>query len=168
MTKSKHKYTNTERSKVYQTKKIKNVNKKTLPKAKTDTTRKERAVIVFKHFKAIKGKTYYCPALKDYVSIGKKTYSEARIHTISRAKSTEAALNVENVIKNATLIYDAEPKKTKSQSAFKRMYVLICPITGVGYAKLTIGRFYEKKENEPDLQVYCITQISLYELKNKK
>ncbi len=160
----KHVYSNKERHIIYKSATVKNSTTKQVPKEKAAT--KSRRKIINDCIKTLKKTFIFCKALNDYVEITKISQSEVRNWGGINKKSTIAVLNIHNIVNNATYIYSTNPKDNKKQQAFKKMHILICPIKGVGYAKITIGEVIKKKITPYTL--YSITHISLIKIKNRK
>ena len=110
-----------------------------------------------------------CPALDSYVMIKPKSIKETKRHASKRSISTQFALNLEEIIKNASYIKPvAKESGNKSQAIFKQLHLLICPIKGYGYAKLVIGEVNDKREDPSPYWHYCITQTSFEKVTLKK
>ena len=94
---------------------------------------------------------------------------KGRTETTKKAKqsfkSTVTVLNMKAALENSAYIKPLPTKNNKNQACFKRMHLLMCPIKGVGYAKIIIGEFYEVTKIPTKFAHYCITHISLKEIK---
>ena len=164
------KYTNKQRSKIYKVKsKIKpTIATRSVPKGKSKTAKEERSRMLKKIIPDYYGK-YYCPALKDNVVINSNISLHKMLSaSIIEQKSTIAALMLKELIKKAELIYKTKPKDNAGQKSFSAIYVLVAAIRGIGWAKLTIGKYKEdaRKSQAPYCQ-YCVKHLSIHELKNK-
>ncbi len=75
---------------------------------------------------------------------------------------------VKEIIANSELIYTDTPKTNKGQKMFSKILVLVAAVRGIGWAKLTIGKYNDKAAmvQAPYCQ-YCIQHLSIHTLKNK-
>ncbi|MBR6250096.1 MAG: hypothetical protein IKR17_02745 [Bacteroidales bacterium] len=75
---------------------------------------------------------------------------------------------VKEIIANSQLIYTDKPKTNKGQKMFSKILVLVAAVRGIGWAKLTIGKYNDKATmaQAPYCQ-YCIQHLSIHTLKNK-
>lgn len=75
---------------------------------------------------------------------------------------------VKEIIANSELIYTDTPKTNKGQKMFSEILALEVAICGIGWAKLTIGKYSDKatRTQAPYCQ-YCVKHLSVHELKNK-
>ena len=152
--------TRKERSKIYHAKKIKNrVHVSSVSKSKDE--RKKQILAYMKNMQEI----ISCPALGEDVMIVRKGREETADKARLSVRSMVTALNLEDALQNAIFIKQITPKKTRSQSCFHTMYLLICPIKGFGYAKIIVGKFFSAPKLPTLLAHYCVTHISLRELK---
>ncbi len=158
----KHIYSNKERHQIYQSDSVKNGTTKHVPKERTST--KSRRKIVDEYVRTIKKSLIFCTALNNYVEVTKISQSEIRNWGGIGWKSTISVLNAKELVCNATYIYSTPPKNNKKQKVFKKMHILICPIKGVGYAKITVG----EGDFETPYILYSITHIALKKIKNRK
>ena len=53
---------------------------------------------------------------------------------------------VKEIIANSELIYTDTPKTNKGQKMFSKILVLVAAVRGIGWAKLTIGKYNDKAE----------------------
>jgi hypothetical protein len=92
------------------------------------------------------------------VKIEWKGIKETLHHASQNKKSTIAALNIENVIKNAVFIRMDKPKAGQQTKKFKFdiMFILGANIAEIGNVKLTVG--YGTKKG---FLYYCITAIKI-------
>ena len=160
--KPEHKYTQSERKKIYRIKKVKMPVKSDVPH-----DRKTRRNLIKTHYQENYGR-YYCPALGGNVSINKdiscnKTFYEAAV----REKSTKLALIVEQIIPLAVKLYSSKAKANEMQKGFSMVHVLVAGVRGVGYAKITVGEYADKTELNEFCQ-YSVSHLSIVQLKNKK
>ena len=158
-------YTNKERSKIYQLKKkIKNTaDPYSVPKSKERKSERQKLI---ERYIAKLDKTIFCPALDADVMITRKGTSETRSNASYSYKSTLSALNLREIIENATYIKQVPVKRTsKNQKCFRHMHILICPIQNVGYAKLIVGEFYDEEKIPTKYAHYCVTHASLQKIK---
>ena len=159
-------FTNAERSKIYHAKKIRSsVNPLSVPKIKAK--RSVREALIDRYILQL-DKSIYCPAIGDNVAIIRRGKKETIYRAGAKHKSTISALTLKEAIENATYIKNLPIKNSsRNQKLFKLMHLLICPIRGIGYAKLLIGELKDIYVNIIGEQYahYCITQISLKELK---
>ena len=161
-------FTKTERSKIYKTKrnKVKNsVDVYSIPKGKKKIGEREK--IIIEYLRKI-SRELYCTALADYVGIRKVGRTETKFRASGKYKSTIAALNLEEVLINATYIKPVPKKKNvKAQKIFKQLHILACFIEGVGYAKILIGEVDDEHYDPANTRLthYCITQMSVEEIK---
>ena len=154
-------FAKSDRQKIYKTKKIKDSSSVYVPKAKSNLARNKRFEIIKKSMNC---DCKFCNGLNAHVLINRKTIENFRVKSSLKYKSTKAVLNLENILKNATYIFSDKPKKTTSQKKYKKIHILICPIKGIGYTKLSVGEFFECK-NDCKYQIYCITAVSLKTIK---
>lgn len=167
--KTEHKYTQSERKKIYGLKKIK-LKKDSLatPRSQNKSAygvRKGQIISEYMEYPNI----VFCPAIKANVAINRNSRRKTKSSAALDSKSTRLALNVPQLIENAVLIYDNRRKEgTSGQKTFDSVFVLFCAVKNIGYAKLTIGRYAPDTENTqaPFVQ-YCVSHISLHEIKNK-
>lgn len=161
--KPEHKYTQAERKKIYKIKKANIKAKIDIPASKSD--RKKLIRDTYKTHPRI----VFCPALNGNVAINKSVSSDkTRDAAADKRKSTQLALMVPELLKTATLIYDNTAKRNAGQASFDKMFILIAAVKGIGYAKITIGRYEHGTGSisAPFCQ-YCISHISLHTIKNK-
>ncbi len=160
MKKTQH-YTNSDRHKIYSANKIKLQN---TPIIKTGASAiKERKNLIAKSMKYNK-KPIFCKALNQDVFIQKKSIKETKEHASLCVKSTLYAINVADIIENAIYIKSLVPN-SRNQSSYKQMHLLICPIKTYGYAKLIIGELFNPYKDGAKYIQYCVTHISLREIK---
>ena len=164
------KYTNKQRSKIHKVKsKIKpTIATRSVPKGKSKTAKEERSRMLKEIIPDYYG-IYYCPALKDNVVINSNiTLHKLLSASVKSRKSAIAALMLKELILKAELIYKSKPKSNGGQKPFSEMYVLVAAIRGIGWAKLTIGKYKEdaRKSQAPYCQ-YCVKYLSVHQLKNK-
>ena len=164
-------YSNTQRSKFYKVKaKVRlSTTKKDIPTGKTKSAMKERKALIKKSFPAYYG-TYYCAALKADVAVNSNISLHKAIDEPSKtAKSTMLTLMLKDIVGKAEIIYEDTPKDNVGQKSFSKIIVLAAIVKGVGYAKLTIGKYKEGASDTKALFChYCIRHLSVHELKNKK
>jgi hypothetical protein len=161
--KREHTYTQAERKKINKIKKVKLNVKTDIPNAKT-----ERKRLIRDTYKT-HPRIVFCPALNDNVAINKSVSSDkTRDAAADKKKSTQLALMAPELLKIATLVYDNTAKDNAGQDTFDNMFILIAAVKGIGYAKITIGRYKPETQNTtaPYCQ-YCVSHISLHTLKNK-
>ena len=162
------KFTRQERSKIYKLDKHENVKSanKIIPRG-LNPIQKDKRLRMMKS--AIIAYTeYYCPAMEAKVAVSKRTIDNFKQKSALGEKSTRAVLDIENVVKNATFIFKDKPKKTASQKGYIWMYVLICPIKGIGYVKLTIGEYSptdKTNKTSTPFSIYSVLSVSLRRLK---
>lgn len=164
-----HIYTQSERKKIYQIKKIKLGRDESVPSERHSKReydeRKKKIVEAYMEYPHI----VYCPAIKANVAINRNSRRKTKSSAALNRKSTKLALNVPQLIENATLVYDNSKKQnTAGQKSFDNMFVLFCAVKGIGYAKLTIGRYSpDTTDTQAPYCQYCVSHISLHEIKNK-
>lgn len=167
-TDNKHKYTQAERKKVYKLKPVKVKNTPEIPHKKTKAAARIRKNIISTHIQSIYG-TVYCPELDADVAFNKTVSNvETRYRASGSRKSTLLAVNIEALIPHAVKLYEGPAKANGQQKEFCRMHVLIAAVRGVGYAKITIGEYADSSLSKAPYCHYCVTGISLRQLKNKK
>ncbi|MBO5963814.1 MAG: hypothetical protein J6P97_04965 [Bacteroidales bacterium] len=150
-----------QRSELYKSKPVKNSAKGGVPKEKDAKAKDERAKILAKWIK--NKEVLFCPALSANVYTKRKSKEETIYHASKSHKSTIVAMNMSNLYADAK--YSSyKPKANKNQICFKNIHVLIAVVKGVGYAKITVGEFYEDVKGELFCQ-YCATHISLRKIK---
>jgi hypothetical protein len=167
--KPEHKYTQTERKKIYSIKKIK------LKKDNTSITKKKSKAAYNERLNAIGAeyakypKTVFCPAIQEYVAINRNSRRKTKNRAALDSKSTRLAFNIPQLIENAVLIYDNRRKNnTTGQKTFDSVFVLFCAVKNIGYAKITIGRYSpETTDTQAPFVQYCVSHISLHEIRNK-
>ena len=156
-------FSNKERSKIYHAKnKIKDKSGNDIPKTYT-----ERQKIILRYYKKLKAiDNVFCPALDDYVTFKTKGQEETVRHAAKSIKSTKAALNLKEIIENATYIKRVRKKPySKNQQCFKWMHILVCPVKNIGYAKLEIGEFFDIGDDISIYTHYCVTHVSVKAIK---
>lgn len=163
------KYTNTQRKRVYKVKtKVKLSALPRIPKGKTTDAHNARKSVIKKALPEYYG-VYYCPAIGANVAVNSKiTLHKAVDVSIESAKSTAAALMLREIIGKSEFIYKTKPKDNKGQKSFSEIWVLAAIVKGVGYAKLTIGKYKPDMVAQAPFCQYCIKYLSIKELKNKK
>lgn len=167
-TDNKHKYTQAERKKVYKLKPVKLKNTPEIPLSKTKDAAKSRKKIISSHIQKIYG-IVYCPELGADVAFNKTVSNvETRYRASGSRKSTLLAVNVEALIPHAVKLYEGPAKDNGQQKEFRKIHVLIAAVRGVGYAKITIGEYADSTISKAPYCHYCVTNISLRHLKNKK
>lgn len=159
-------FTNSDRSKIYRASKSKIKNSAdiySIPKDKKKRTEREK--IIERYLKKI-DKKIYCEALHGDVIVLKKGRNETITHASRSYKSTLAALNLEEALKEAKKIKTVPIKRTsKNQKCFKCMHILICAVENVGYAKIMVGEFHEANNIPTPYAHYCITHLSVKQIK---
>lgn len=164
------KYTNSQRKKVYKVKaKVKPTALPYIPNGKTTDARNARKNVIKKAMPEYYG-VYYCPAIGENVVVNSKiSLHKAVSASIENAKSTVITLMLKEIIGKAEFIYKTRPKDNKGQKSFSEIWVLAAIVKGVGYAKLTIGKY---KNGVSDIKApfchYCINHLSIHKLKNKE
>jgi hypothetical protein len=161
--KEKRHYTNQERHKIYTAPKVKLKNVPFLPKGKDVESYRCRKSVILKGISLIK-EPIYCPALNAQVSLKRKGMDETLRYASMDKKSTLYALNLEQLLNGAVYICDLEPH-SKFQQSFLKMHLLICPVSRYGYAKIIVGEYYKKELNKPNYTHYCVSKISLNQIK---
>lgn len=163
------KYTNSQRKKVYKVKaKLKTATLPRIPKGSVLNARSARKGIIKKALPEYYG-VYYCPAIGANVAVNSKiTLHKAVDVSIESAKSTTVALMLREIIGKAEFIYKAKPKDNAGQKSFSEIWVLTAIVKGVGYAKLTVGKYRPDVIAQAPFCQYCIKYLSIKELKNKK
>lgn len=160
-----------QRSKFYKVKaKIKPLQHKTcISKDNTKDAKKERSKMIKEIYPDYYG-AYFCPAIGANVAVNSNiSLKKAASASSESAKSTQIALMLKEVIAKAELIYKDKPKDNVGQKSFSEIWVLAAIVKGVGYAKLTIGKYKaDVKDSKAPFCQYCIKHISIHELKNKK
>lgn len=106
----------------------------------------------------------YCNAIGDYVYFIKKSIKETMEHAAGDARSTLFAANLDSILEGAVKIRNLIPN-SKGQRAFSKIHLLICPIKRYGYAKVTIGELHKPFKQGAKYVHYCVTAISLREIK---
>lgn len=163
------KLTRTDRSKIYKLKKQPNaVSKNTyIPKGLNSADRERRLDMIRSCVEA--HEEFYCPAIGNKVAISKRTVDNFREKSALCEKSTRAALDIRNILQSATYILCDKPKKSKSQKNYINMHILICPIKGIGYVKVTIGEHSPTDKTNiasTPYALYSVLAISLHRLKS--
>lgn len=167
------KYTNKQRKKVYKVKaKVKPtlpVGTPKIPKGKTKEATKERTRIIKEKLPEYYG-VYWCPAINNHLVVNSRiSLHKAVVASGETAKSAHVAMLLKEIIAKAEFIYRDKPKDNAGQKSFSEIWVLAAIVKGIGYAKLTVGKY---KEGITDVQApfcqYCIKYLSIRELKNKK
>ena len=164
------KYTNKQRKRFYKVKaKVKPTKLPSIPKGNAINARNGRKSIIKQVMPEYYG-VYYCPAIGSNVVVNSKiSLHKAVSASIENAKSTAITLMLREIIGKAEFIYKTKPKDNKGQKSFSEIRVLAAIVKGVGYAKLTIGKY---KDGITDIKApfchYCINHLSIHKLKNKE
>ena len=163
-----HKYTKTplnskDKRKIYDAAPISESTKITVSKANRNNTA-YREALIRSYLKKIDD-LIDCPALGEKVIVMKKGKDETANKAKLSFKSTISVLNLKEALGNAVYIKPLPPKDNKNQACFRKMHLLICPIKRVGYAKIIVGEFFEVTKIPTKFAHYCITHISLKEIK---
>lgn len=161
--KEKRHYTNQERHKIYTAPKVKLKNVPAVPKHKERSDIQNRRELIRCALKSL-AKPIYCTALKSNVSVIKKGVEETVRYASISQSSTMFALNLTDILREAVYVCELEPHN-QNQAPFKSMHLLICPVKRYGYAKIVIGEFYDNTKDLPKYSHYCITKISLKQIK---
>lgn len=160
-------FTNSERSKIYRASKSKIKNSAdiySIPKGKKKISEREKIIDRFLSGKV--DRIIYCKALEADVILRRKGIKDTSLHAAKSYKSTLAALNLEEALKEAKKIKTVPIKRTsKNQKCFKCMHILACIVEHVGYAKIMVGEFYEVKNIPTPYAHYCITHMSIKQIK---
>ncbi len=161
--KEKRHYTNQERRRIYAAPKVKLTNMPVLPKQKTRSDIQNRRELIRRALKSL-AKPIYCSALKSNVSVIKKGVEETVRYASISHSSTMFAINLTDILREAVYICELEPHN-QNQVPFKSMHLLICPVKSYGYAKIVVGEFYDNTKDLPKYTHYCVTKISLRQIK---
>lgn len=126
--------------------------------------------MIKKHVTKLYG-VQYCPALNANVAfVNHPTKSEMMHHSSKNADSTLFAVNIEHLLKIATIIERKDPKpNNKSQSIFSDIFILEAKVKGAvaskakghGTAKITIGKLKEGTMAGTVYCQYCVTRKSM-------
>ena len=124
---------------------------------------KRRERVVARHIENLYG-TVYCPALRANVAFNRKTSrKEAMQHSSGDHDSTLFVLNIEQLLKTATIVNrQASKPGNRQQAPFSEMVILEQKIKGYGKAKIVLGKY---KPDYPDKSApychYCVTRWSV-------
>ena len=105
-------------------------------------TIQERRRLIKQQLEPCIGKSYYCKSLDCKVKIIDKSVEETAYQGALSKQATKLALNLPEVIRNATIIaLHLPPKAGRQQSRmhFKEIANLMAVLPRVGKAKLTVG-----------------------------
>lgn len=125
-----------------------------IPRGASKENIEARRKIIEKELSKLKGKSFKCPCLGGVpVKVIGDSVSEIATHAAKSQRSTIAALNLPNMIRDSRFFKMHLPKDNRQRKRFKFifLYELHCPIEN-GYAKLTIG-----VRSEGRFLQYCIT-----------
>ena len=103
-------------------------------------------------------KKVYNPSLKGDINIRFLSITETIRHAAKTYKSTQALLELDTILRNATIIGKPRtPKKgVANQKAFKYLLETHCHLTSVGEVKMMVG---VKRSGE--MIQYCITVVDI-------
>ncbi len=161
--KEKRHYTNQERHKIYTAPKVKLKNVPAAPKQKSSEAIRKRRNIIHSYMSRL-DERYFCNSIGDYVYIIRKSMKETKEHAAKDYKGTLLAINIDSLFRNAVKIRELKPN-SRNQNEFKKMHLLICPVKGVGYAKIVVGELYVPYPVGKTFIHYCVTHTSLKDIK---
>ena len=125
---------------------------------KIPTDKDKREDYLLDKLKYLANKHRYCPALGAKVFFEPESIDETSHHASKSHKSAVCALNLQAIIRHATLVDTDDPKENRQKWIFNfsKMYILYTHVRYYGTAKLTVG-----KRMFGGYVQYCVTSMEI-------